>query len=173
MSVNWIAFPLHPETPLEGRSLKDLFEGRHVDIEGVLSQLEEVAGKLGLPFARREKTYNSRLAQELGKWAEEKQRGDKFHLAAFKAYFAEGKNLALTEVLLDLAESVGLEREQASHVLTHRTYASLVDQDWQRSRMKEIRAVPTFIMQDRRLVGAQSYAALKSLVEGGGRVPVI
>ncbi len=148
--------------------MEELFAGRNVDIEGGLSHLESVADSLGLPFARRVNTYNSRLAQELSKWAEERHRGDEFHLAVFKAYFAEGKNLALVDVLLDLAESVGLERKQAAHVLSHGTHAHLVDQDWQQSRAKGIRAVPTFIMQERRLVGAQSYAALKSLVEGRG-----
>jgi predicted DsbA family dithiol-disulfide isomerase len=32
---------------------------------------------------KRKKTYNSRLAQELGKWAETKGKGDEYHDAVF------------------------------------------------------------------------------------------
>jgi predicted DsbA family dithiol-disulfide isomerase len=39
-------------------------------------------------------TYNSRLAQELGKWVETRGKGDQYHDAVFQAYFVDGKNLA-------------------------------------------------------------------------------
>ena len=32
MNVQWVHFPLHPDTPAEGRSLEDLFRGRNYDI---------------------------------------------------------------------------------------------------------------------------------------------
>ena len=31
MQVNWVHFPLHPDTPAEGMSLEELFRGRNVD----------------------------------------------------------------------------------------------------------------------------------------------
>ncbi|MCP4688650.1 MAG: hypothetical protein GY859_11410, partial [Desulfobacterales bacterium] len=67
--VQWTAFPLHPETPMEGVRLEDLFAGQPVDIPAMISRLRETAADLGLPFGSRGKSYNSRLAQELGKWA--------------------------------------------------------------------------------------------------------
>ena len=30
VKVEWVHFPLHPDTPAEGQSLDDLFEGRKV-----------------------------------------------------------------------------------------------------------------------------------------------
>ncbi len=56
--------------PDEGRSLEDLFAGQPVDIDQVMARLKAVARELGLPFGDRAMTYNSRLAQELGHWAE-------------------------------------------------------------------------------------------------------
>ena len=93
MGIRWTAFPLHPETPPEGRTLEDLFAGRPFNIDGMLAHMKNVAEGLGLPFGNREKTYNSRMAQELGKWAESLGRGDEFHHAIFRAYFAEGRNI--------------------------------------------------------------------------------
>ena len=90
----WRAFPLHPDTPEEGLTLERLFADYPVDIEKMMHQLKKTAAGLGLPFGNREKTYNSRLAQELGLWAETMNKGEEFHLAAFKAYFVDGKNIA-------------------------------------------------------------------------------
>ena len=57
----------------------ELFAGRSVDIQGIVQRLKRVAKELGLPLADRTKTYNSRLAQELAKWAEAEGKGDEFH----------------------------------------------------------------------------------------------
>ena len=168
IAVTWTAFPLHPETPQEGRTLQDLFAGRPVEIPAMLARLKQVARELDLPFGDRPMTFNSRLAQELGKWAEEQGRGDAFHMAAFRAYFQHGENIALPSVLLRLSEDVGLAPAAAREVLDHRTYREVVDQDWQRSRRLGITAVPTFMIDGRRLVGAQTYAALESMLVSAG-----
>ena len=165
IDVHWVAFPLHPETPEEGRSLEDLFAGRPVDIPAMLDRLRRTAADLDLPFGGRIMTYNSRRAQELGKWAEEKGRGDAFHHAAFHAYFAEGKNIAGMDVLMELAEKVGLSGETARQILEEGLYRAAVDADWKRSRELGVTAVPTFILDGRRLVGAQPYEALVKLKE--------
>ena len=73
--IRWRAFPLHPETPEEGVLLEELFANSPVDIEGMMRHLRQTAAELGLPFGDREKTYNSRLSQELGLWAESKNKG--------------------------------------------------------------------------------------------------
>jgi len=59
----------------------------------MVRRLRFQAMELGLPFGERTITCNSRLAQELGLWAESKGKGKQFHNAAFRAYFAEGHNL--------------------------------------------------------------------------------
>lgn len=162
--MRWRAFPLHPDTPEEGMLLDDLFHTDTEQIHRMVSQLRNTAGQLGLPFGRRTKTYNSRLAQELGLWAEELGRGDAFHLAAFTAYFADGRNLADHGVLLDLAESCKLPRDAADEVLRTRSHAPAVDEDWQASRRQRVTAVPTFILNGSALVGAQPYPALQGLM---------
>lgn len=157
--MKWIAFPLHPETPEEGRTLEELFAGRDTDIPSMLDHLGKVAAECGLPFGMRSRTYNSRRAQELGKWAESLGRGEGFHLAVFKAYFADGLNIAKIPVLVDLAESVGLMG--AEEVLAKGTFNGAVDQDWSYSRACGITAVPTFLSNGRVVVGAQPYHVLE------------
>ncbi len=168
MAIRWTAFPLHPETQDEGRSLEDLFAGRGLDIPKMVAHLKQTADRLGLPFTARTMTYNSRRAQELGKWAEIMGQGEAFHRAVFEAYFAQGRNIAQADVLMDLATAVGLDPVAAQAVLKEDRYKSAVDEDWQRCYEMGIRAVPTFFMNGRLLVGAQPYDAIKSLVTSGG-----
>ena len=78
-------------------------------------------------------TYDSRLAQELAKWADTQPGGEAIHDALFRAYFVDGLSLALLENLLAIAEQVGLDRQQAREVLQRRSMRSAVDADWQRA----------------------------------------
>lgn len=139
-----------------------------MDIPAILARLNRVARELNLPFGDRQMTYNSRLAQELGKWAEDQGRGDAFHMAVFLAYFHRGENIALPESLLRICEDVGLNIEAARNVLDRRTHREAVDRDWQHCREMGITVVPTFMVGDRRLVGALPYAALESLLTSAG-----
>jgi predicted DsbA family dithiol-disulfide isomerase len=143
--------------------LEDLFKTSPEQMAGMLEHLHKTANDLELPFAARTMTYNSRLAQELGLWAIDKGKGDAFHTAAFKAYFASGLNLAKHQVLIGLARDVGLPVKEAEEILAGRAYAGKVDRDWADSRLKGITAVPTFIMGQHKLVGAQSYKNLADL----------
>jgi predicted DsbA family dithiol-disulfide isomerase len=168
IEVHWTAFPLHPETSEEGVTLEELFAGRSIDIKKVLSRLKQLADELGLPLAERKKTYNSRLAQESAKWAESKGKGDSFHEALFRAYFAEGKNIGKVEELVALAKSIGLSEKEARSVLELRTFKEAVDDDWSRSRALGITAVPTFLVDQQAVVGFQSYEALGQFLKACG-----
>jgi predicted DsbA family dithiol-disulfide isomerase len=163
-----LAFPLHPEIPEDGWTLEELFKGRSINLEEVLERLERVAGEEGLPFGKRAMTYNSRLAQELGKWAETKGLGEDFHKAVFHAYFAEGRNIGKIPVLQDMVEALGLSVDEMKEVLEKRSFRKAVDSDWSLARQWEITAVPTFVIQNRAVVGAQPYEVLEKFVVESG-----
>lgn len=168
IEVHWTAFPLHPETPEEGFTLEELFAGQPIDIKKILSRLKQVAGELGLPLAERKKTYNSRLAQELAKWAESKGKGDSFHEAVFRIYFVEAKNIGNVDELVTLTKSIGLPEKEARSVLELRTLKGAVDSDWSRSRALGITAVPTFVADHQKVVGFQSYEVLEQFLKTCG-----
>lgn len=83
-------------------------------------------------------------------------------MAVFKAYFVDGLNIARVPVLVELAESVGLKGVE--EVLSKRTFAEAVDNDWGYSRRCGVRAVPAFAAKGRMVVGAQPYNVLEELV---------
>jgi predicted DsbA family dithiol-disulfide isomerase len=125
----------------------------------------------GLAYGQRSKTYNSRLAQELGKWADtQPQQGD-IHDALFRAYFVDGKNIGRLDTLVAVANSVGLAADKAREVLETRQFQEAVDADWQRARVLGITGVPTFVANGRGVVGAQPYEVLERLVLVAGGAP--
>jgi predicted DsbA family dithiol-disulfide isomerase len=129
-----------------------------------MERLQKIAAELGLPWGRRTRTYNSRRAQELGKWAEALGQGDEFHQAVFRAYFADGRNIAEISVLKEIAGTIGLDGRMAEQALAERTFQAAVDRDWEYARTCGITAVPTFRVDGRIVVGAQPYQALENLV---------
>jgi predicted DsbA family dithiol-disulfide isomerase len=133
-----------------------------------MERLQKIAAELGLPWGRRTRTYNSRRAQELGKWAETWGKGEEFHLAVFQAYFAAGRNIAEISVLQEIAGTIGLEGRSAAQVLAERTFQEAVDRDWEYSRTCGITGVPTFRVEGQKVVGAQPYQTLVDLVTAAG-----
>jgi len=165
IQVRWIAFPLHPETPEDGLTLEELFAGRNIDIDKARERLRQVARELGLPLGDRKKTYNSRLAQELAKWAESKRKGDEFHKAVFRAYFVEGINIGKVDELVLLAKSLELPERDVRKILELRTFKEAVDTDWSRCHALGITAVPTFVIDHQGIVGFQPYEVLEQLLK--------
>lgn len=161
-------FPLHPETPKEGRTLEDLFAGRGVDIRANYLRMKGLMEAEGLPYGERTHTYNSRLAQELGKWADTQDGGAAIHDALYRAYFVGARNIGDEDVLIGVADSVGLPTDAARDVLTNRTFSDAVDADWMRSREVGVTGVPTFVCGGYGVVGAQPYEMLEQLVVQAG-----
>ena len=167
VKIEWVHFPLHPETPAEGRALADLFRGRSPEQrQGMHAQMKDRMDAEGLPYGERTHTYNSRLAQELGKWADTQPGGgDAFHDAMFRAYFVQARNISDPAVLLEIVAEVGLPAAGAREVLEKRTFKDAVDRDWALSRQYGITGVPTFVAGHRGVVGAQPYEVLEQLVK--------
>ena len=165
VKVEWVHFPLHPDTPAEGRSLDDLFAGRKVDRKAMHAQMKARMEAEGLPYGDRTMTYNSRLAQELGKWADTQPGGEAIHDALFRAYFVEARDISQPAVLLDIVARVGLSVDGARDVLEKRTFKAAIDADWELSRRYGVTGVPTFVAGRYGVVGAQPYEALEELAQ--------
>ena len=170
IEFRYTLFPLHPDTPDEGLSLRQLFAGRSFDIDGAHARLAKLMAEEGLPFSQRTTTYNSRLAQELAKWAETQSGGAGIHDAMYRAYFVDGLNIGLVANLMTVVRQLSLPEAKAREVLVSRRFRDAVDADWRRCRSLGITAVPTFVVGDEGVVGAQPYDVLERLILAGGAV---
>jgi predicted DsbA family dithiol-disulfide isomerase len=162
-----VQFPLHPETPPGGMLLRDLFKGRAVDIGAMQAQMKERMAAEGLAYAPQDRILNSRLAQELSKWAEAKG-APRIDDALFRAYFVEGADISNVDALVQIAEKAGLDGAEARRALEERTMRDAVDADWAQARALGITGVPTFVVGKRGVVGAQPYEVLERLLVQSG-----
>ena len=163
-----VHFPLHPDTPADGISMAELYAGRNIDPEAMYVRMKRLMDAEGLPYNRRTHTYNSRLAQELGKWADTQPGGAALHNAIYKAYFVDGRNIGDPAILVELAQSVGLDAEAARDVLTSRRFKDAIDADWAKSHAYGVTGVPTFVAGGYGAVGAQPYDVLEQLLVKAG-----
>ncbi len=148
--------------------MAELYAGRNVDPEAMYQRMKGLMDQEGLPYGRRTHTYNSRLAQELGKWADTQPGGEAIHDKLYRAYFVEAKNIGDIDVLVDIAASAGLPPEEARAVLTERRFKDEVDADWSKSHAYGVTGVPTFVAARYGVVGAQPYEVLEQLVQRAG-----
>ena len=73
-------------------------------------------------------------------------------------------NIGKNEELISLAQKVELSGEEARKVLEMRTHKAAVDADWKRSHQLGITAVPTFVLNQKGVVGAQPYDVLEQFL---------
>ena len=163
-----VHFPLHPDTPAQGRPMAEFYASRGLDPHQMYLQMKARMDAEGLPYAERTHTYNSRLAQELGAWADTQDGGEALHDALYRAYFVDRRNIGVAEVLLEVVESAGLDVQAAREALQQRSFKDAVDADWNRSRQYGVTGVPTFVAAGRGVVGAQPYEMLEHLVTEAG-----
>jgi len=155
---------------VEGQSLEQLFAGRGVDIDAMYTRMKGLMDDEGLPYGKRTHTYNSRLAQEVGKWADTQPGGEAIHDALYRAYFVDARNIGDPAVLVEVAEAVGLSGDDVREVIDSRSMQAAVDADWAKSRQYGVTGVPTFVAGGYGVVGAQPYEMLAQLVEKVGGV---
>jgi predicted DsbA family dithiol-disulfide isomerase len=143
--VRWRAYPLNPYAP--GASLFGFAPDSAYDRASIT-----------------QKTTKSRPAQELTKWAESLGKGEVFRNAVWQAKYVDGKDISNTGLLIDLADSIGLSREEAASVLKHARFKEAVDADWVRSLEVDPQYVPSVLLNLELLENPQEYKMFEELM---------
>ena len=124
-----------------------------------------MARSLGMTLRLPPVQPRSRKALEAAEFARENGRYEAMHTALFRAFFEKGRDLGEVEILLEVGESVGLDREDLRTALEAGRYAEKVIGDEKLARKLGVDSVPTmFVAQDgappqtgERITGAQPY----------------
>ena len=162
VTIRWLHFPLHPETPPEGILMKDLYKNRDREsAKAYGDHLRALMAEAGLTYNKRTRLDNSRIAQELGAWADTQMEGDEFHYAMFQAYFVDDRTISDRDTLIDIAGSVGLDKQTAREVIESRSFSAKVTEDWNRAWENGVTGVPTFVARDLFVYGSQPYEVLE------------
>lgn len=127
-------------------------------LEQAEARIKEATRAVGLPFNRHPRVPNTHLAHEAAMFAEAHGKGDEFHRAVLRAYFAEATWIGHVDGLVGLGERVGLNGSDLREALETGRYRAAVDQVIAHNHAEGITAVPAFIFGEHGMLsGAQPY----------------
>ncbi len=159
VEIHFQPFELNPTMPPEGANAAQYLKSKYglSDAQLVANRERIVAlgAAVGFAFGAREQVWNTFDAHRLLHWAGVEgapgaQRALKH--ALLKAYHGQGRNPGARDVLLELAQQVGLPAERAREVLDRGTFTDEVraaEQFWQEAG---IQSVPATVIDRRHLI---------------------
>ena len=162
VEVDWRAYELRPDpVPTldpDGEYLHRVWN----------ASVYPMARSLGMTLRLPPVQPRSRKALEAAEFARDNGRYDTMHTALFRAFFEEGWDLADTEVLLNVAASVGLDREELRTALEEGRYTEKVLADEKLAARLGVSSVPTMLIAPvdapletaEAITGAQPYGGL-------------
>ena len=100
-------------------------------------------------------------ALEATEYAQQNGQFDAFHLAAYKAYWEEGKNLGDMTVIRELALECELDWPELSERLESGYYRDTVVAQYQHAVDLGIQGIPAFLIGNQLFTGAQPYEIFK------------
>lgn len=177
--INYLPFQLAPEIPVEGENSKERLIAKFGSEERyhqILQQVSGVAAGEGLNFdlENQEVSPNTHGLHRLVWFAQQEGKQLEMVEALFKAYFEDRINLAVTENVVALAESIGLDTAKAREILTSDLGTTEVGQLLYQNRLMGISGVPYYIINDKYAVsGAQpTELFLEALPEIAVKAPI-
>ena len=127
--------------------------------------MQRYAKEAGLVMNRPPITSYTRLALEATEYAKRMGLGEKFHMAAYAAYWGEGVDLGKVENLRPIAEGVGLDWAELSGHLERRTFQQDVENQYQEALRIGVTGIPAYVVGRFFFMGAQPYDLFRQVAE--------
>ncbi len=163
VNVEWKSFQLDASLSdqNEGITVKEYLASRKglpVDqVEAMQQHITEKGKEVGIDFKMDQAVVvNTFLGHRLIQWAQLQGKGSEMEEALFKAHFTEGKDVSDRDVLGQLAQQIGLDKNTAVTYLKTEEGAYEVQQDIVQARNIGVQGVPFFLLNGKYSVsGAQ------------------
>lgn len=174
IEIDWKSYQLNPAYEnVAKESLYDyLSNSKGISLDQakqMTTQVAEMASNVGLKLDfEKSIPANSFNAHRLIHFAASKGKQDEAEEALFKAHFTETKDIANLEVLLAIANALGLDQTEVKAMLESNAFEEEVRYDIYESQQLGVRGVPFFVI-DRKyaLSGAQPVEAFKEAITQG------
>jgi predicted DsbA family dithiol-disulfide isomerase len=134
-------------------------------MNGFLPHLSERADEMGLKLKRSPIVPCSRLALEVAEYAKERGKFDQFHLAVFKAYWEEVKNIGLRSVIREIVRECGLDAGEVDRCLDEGRYTQTIKTQSEEAKGSGINGIPAYIVGGFLIEGVQPYEFFQRAVE--------
>lgn len=164
VEVEFKSYELDPNSPKDSKkNIQEVLASKYgMSIEKAKemnASIGEQAANVGLTFNfDHMKPTNTFDAHRLAHFAKKRGKDAQLTEKLLYAYFTDSKNVADKDVLADIAEAVGISREEAEAVLKdEKAYAADVRSDEQTAQQIGVRGVPFFVINQKYAIsGAQA-----------------
>ncbi|MBT3134683.1 DsbA family oxidoreductase [Alteromonas sp. ALT199] len=170
VDIKFHPFELNPNMPQEGQNLREhimekygISEQQSVENRERLVQAGQELG-FAFNFTDDSRMQNTFKAHQLIHFAAENSLEEEMKLSLFNAYFTDGKDVNDLGVLVELAEAVGLDKTEAEAVIKNEKYAQVVREEEAIWMQRGIQSVPTFVIGNQGVAGAQEPATLAAFI---------
>jgi predicted DsbA family dithiol-disulfide isomerase len=160
-SIQWHPFQLNPDLPIEGVDKRAYLErafGGPARVDAVHERLREIARKAGLDLNPDlpQRIPNTLKAHRLIHWAGIEGVQSAVVADLFRAYWLQGRDIGVDEVLADIAKDQGMDRAATLRLLQSAADADDIMARDRDARQKGVTAVPTYLIAQQYVVsGAQ------------------
>ncbi len=166
------SFQLDPNAPKNPKedihsTLAKKYEMSYEEAKKMNDQVADQAREVGLHFDFDKAIHSNTFdAHRLSHYALEEGKMYELMERLMKAHFTDGHNVSEHHVLADLAEEVGLSREESLRVLEDDAYTNDVEQDITLSGQYGVQGVPFFVFNRKYAVsGAQPTEVFLEVLE--------
>jgi len=160
-AIEWHPFQLNPEMPETGMDRREYLEtkfGGRAQAVKVYGQIEDAANAAGLKidFAAIKRTPNTIDAHRLIHWAGLEGRQTAAVSRLFKAYFEDGRDIGAGDVLVEIADGIGMDKAVTERLLDSDADLENVRSRDAHARERGVSGVPTFMIANQHVLpGAQ------------------
>ena len=153
-------FELNPEMGPEGAEtvayLMRKYGRTAEQVREAQARIRARGADVGFAFGERKHVWNTFDAHRMLHWAGLEGRGLELKRALLRAYHGEGRNPGAADVLVELAQAVGLDPSRARAIVGSDEFAPEVRERERYWHKRGISAVPTVIVNDTHVIeGAQ------------------
>ncbi|KPA20848.1 DSBA-like thioredoxin domain protein [Shimia sp. SK013] len=147
----WHPFELNPDMETEGENIRDHIMRKYgssaEQSQEARTRLSDLGEDLDFTFSWSDESriYNTFSAHQLIHWAAEAGKAQDMKLALFDAYFTHRRDVSNTDILVDVAGEIGLDKDEAHAVLTDGRFAESVREKETFWTSRGVSGVPTMV----------------------------
>ena len=171
VTLEWHPFELNPNMGPEGQHLGEHIAEKYGSTPEQSQQNRQRLTQIGksldfdFNFTDTSTIVNSFKAHQLLYWSKQFNKQTELKLALFDAYFTQQQNVDHNDVLIAVADSVGLDTAEATNILETNRFATEVKEEESLWMSRGIQAVPAIVFNQQYLVsGAQEADAIAELI---------
>lgn len=168
--IRWHPFELNPDMPVEGQNTSEHIQQKYGSTAEqsaqARAQMKGLGDSLGFQFnwSPESRMWNTFVTHQVLDFALSQGKQHPLKMALFDAHFTDQRNVSDRDVLIDVAQSVGLDAADVARVIDSGELADTVREKQQFWTSRGISGVPSMVFAGKYLVtgaqGADNYVQI-------------